>query len=113
MQIRKLFDPSGIEIGWEHSTPFPAGDADYCGSAIIISHGVCITEPFRGKGHGTRLHLERLERFRVEGYNYALCTVRRENVPQMHILNKQGWNRLANTASFDGTPLYIMGRSLK
>lgn len=104
---------TGLFLAQEHCTEFPAGDGDYCGSGIIISHGVLINEANRGNGWGKKLHAERLARWVKEGYSYALCTVRRDNEPQLQILRKAGWNRLANTCSFGGEPIYLMGRSLK
>lgn len=110
-----IVDDAGItrEIGNECWDDFPVGDGDGCGSAIVISYGVHIQPSLRGRGIGQRAHKERLERFRNEGYNYAMCTVRRDNRPQLAILQKNGWVRLANTASTDGTPIYIMGKNLR
>ena len=104
---------TGLYLGQEHASEFPAGDGDDCGSAIVISHGVQIAKEYQGQGFGKALHAERLARFAREGYNYALCTVRRDNDVQCNILRKAGWNRLANSASYTGTPIYLMGRSLK
>lgn len=104
---------NSIAVGVEWWDELPAGDGDGCGSAVVISYGVSISPSLRGKGLGQKAHKERLERFRNEGYNYALCTVRRDNQAQLHILKKNGWVRLANTASTDGTPIYLMGRNLR
>lgn len=111
--MRKILLPDGTEIGWEDQTRFPAGDGDDCGSGIVVSHNVAILEEFRGKGHGTAAHVARLTRWVYEGYSYALCTVRRDNEPQLKVLRKHGWVKLANTASDPGNPIYIMGRNLR
>lgn len=102
----------GQIVGEEHETDFPFGDDGECPS-IVISHGVYLLEPFRGLGHGSTAHVARLDRFRTDGYNYAICTVRRDNLPQLAILKKNGWVRLANTASLSGTPIYLMGKNLR
>lgn len=117
MSVRDIYirDDAGKlrSVGTEWDEEFPAGDGDSCGSGIIISYGVNIQEGLRGRGIGQKAHVERLNRFRGDGYNYVLCTVRRDNDAQLHILKKHGWVRLANTASADGTPIYLMGRNLK
>lgn len=106
---------NNVVVGYESDTDFPFGDGeDECGlSSIVISHGVVINEGYRGQGFGKLAHVNRLDRWKANNYHYALCTVRRDNDPQLHILKINGWVRLANTASNNGTPIYIMGRSLK
>lgn len=104
---------NGNKVGVEQETFFPMGDnMGEKDASIIISHGVEIYEHLRGKGIGQAAHIARLARWQTYGYTYAMCTVRRDNDPQIHILRKNGWVRLANTASFSGTPIYIMGRNL-
>lgn len=104
---------NGTVIGVEQETEFPMGDSnnDKC-SSIMISHAVEIYESLRGKGMGQAAHIARLNRWRSYGLSYAMCTVRRDNDPQNHILRKNGWVRLANTASMSGVPIYIMGKNL-
>lgn len=106
---------NGVIVGWELEESFPAGDGDdsCMGSGVIISYGVQLFPQYRGQGLGQRFHQERLDRWVKNDYTYALCTVRRDNDPQLAILKKNGWVRLANTASMHGQPIYIMGRNLK
>lgn len=109
---REIRDASGVLVGHEHATDFPGGEGD-CHSGVVVSHGAFIYEGERGKGLGQLAHEARLERFRREGFNYALCTVARSNDAQLHILKKNGWVRLASTASDNGTPIYLMGKNLR
>lgn len=102
----------GKIIGFETRTEFPAGDDDCTGSGIAISHGVWLYSHYRGMGHGGRAHMERLESLKKAGYNYVVCTVREDNKAQLHILLKNGWVKLATTASSVGSPIYLMGRDL-
>lgn len=105
---------NGDKFGCECETVFPMGDNSLDKEApIIISHGVEIFEAFRGKKLGQAAHIARLARWTSEAYNYAMCTVRRDNDSQNHILRKNGWVRLANTASVGGVPIYVMGRNLR
>jgi GNAT superfamily N-acetyltransferase len=101
------------QYGRSYYSEFPFNEEDACESSIIISHGVEIYPQFRGQGHGSRLHAERLEEFRSNGYALVLCTVRRDNEPQLAILRKNGWVKLINTASASGSPIYLMGKNLK
>ncbi len=100
----------GQIIGTEAYDDFPMPDGK---SPIVISHSVEILKQFRGQGFGQKAHADRLDRWARNGYNYAMCVVRRDNDPQLHILRKNGWVRLANTATLWADPVYIMGRSLK
>lgn len=102
-------------VGFARETAFPAGDGDdeCSGSGIIISHGVELLPQFRGQGLGTKAHKERLESWVQRNLSYALCTVRRDNDPQLKILKNSGWVRLASTCSQYGSPIYLMGRTLK
>lgn len=105
----KKIEINGIHVGYESETEFE------CGAGIVISHGVEIFPQFRGQGLGQKAHEARLDEFK-KYYNYALCTVRRDNDVQLHILKKFGWVRLANTSTpqhSGGHPIYLMGRNLK
>lgn len=60
----------------------------------LISHGVVIDEACRGKGYGTADNKLREEAARAAGVTLILATVRDDNAPEIHILEKLGWSRL-------------------
>lgn len=109
---RRPITNNGVEIGVEFEAEFPIGDG-CCQSGIAISHGVQVYDAHQGQGLGTKAHQERLDRLRTKGYNYVLCTVRRDNAKQIHILHKFGWVKLVNTSNADGTPIYLYGKNLR
>ena len=83
-------------------------------TGVLNNHQVCIfTNAFvysehRGKGHGSAAHRARLQFARDIGFNYALCTVDDDNVPQCRILRKFYWTPLAPV----GRGVTLWGRDL-
>lgn len=99
-------------VGTESFLALPVTQDVCVDAGIVYSFGVEIEQEFRGQGYGQKAHESRLNEYKVL-YNYALCTVNRNNDIQLHILKKNGWVRLANTTSGQGNPIYLMGRNLK
>lgn len=62
----------------------------------LISHSLVVDSMYRGKGFGQKWHELREEVAREAGVNLLLGTVRNDNAPQIHILEKRGWKRLTN-----------------
>jgi RimJ/RimL family protein N-acetyltransferase len=58
---------------------------------IVVSNHAFIYEQYRGQGHGQAQHFQRLNKARELGYNRIICTVRRDNLAERHILLKNGW----------------------
>ena len=95
------------DFGFYDLTPLPG-----CPQVIVSTH-VFIHPQFRGQGHGKIQHEARLKEMVRLGYDYALCTVRSDNEPQLRILARQSWKALDsfnNTVS--GHHVMIFGRSL-
>lgn len=61
---------------------------------IVVSNHAFIEKGERGKGLGNEAHFQRLSKMRELGYDYALCTVVKDNEAQIHILEKNGWRKL-------------------
>lgn len=81
----RFFDGIG---GFYELNPFPG-----CNQLVVSNHS-WLSPKHRGKGLGTKIHIQRLAQIRILGYDYALCTVRADNAPQVRILEKCGWKLL-------------------
>lgn len=55
---------------------------------------VFIQHEKRGMGYGTEYHLQRLKWAKADGKKLLLCTVNRENLPELAILKKFGWKKI-------------------
>lgn len=80
-------------------------------SQVVVSHGVYVPKGERGKGLGLEANVARLAyAFGDLGYDYMLCTVRGDNLPQIRIMNKVGWKKLAEfTSSNTGHLILLYG----
>jgi len=98
--------PDGIG-GFYELNPFPG-----CNQIIISNHS-WIPQEQRGKGQGGKVHQFRLKMAENLGYDYILCTVKADNIPQIRILEKNGWKRLD---SFDNREtknlVFLYGKQL-
>lgn len=74
--------------GFFELNPFPG-----CNQIVVSNHSWIPPEK-RGKGAGTSTHFKRLNLMRKLGYDYAICTVKSDNIPQIKILERAGWKRL-------------------
>jgi len=74
--------------GFYELNPFPG-----CNQIVISNHSF-VPKQARGKGIGTRDHSDRLEQIESLGYDYAICTVKEDNIPQIKILEKNYWKHL-------------------
>ncbi len=80
---------------------------------IVISNHAHIYPEFRGKGHGTIENKAQVTRAADMGYDYIMCTVRSCNVPQIKILEKNGWKHLDTfTNTQTENEILIYGRAL-
>lgn len=66
---------------------------EFCRS-LGMSHAVYIHPLNRGKGLGTKAHADRIEKAKLEGFRYLICSVRNNNKAQLKILRKFGWKEL-------------------
>jgi RimJ/RimL family protein N-acetyltransferase len=78
----------GNEYGYCELNDFPGN------SQIVVSNHAFIYPKYRGKGHGTENHIKRVDRAKDLGYDYMICTVRKNNVAELAILKKEGWKEL-------------------
>ena len=67
-------------------------------SQIAVFHSV-FNPTERQQGHGRLAHQARLDQARYLGYNLAMCTVALSNIPQIKILNGEGWKQLTEFKS--------------
>lgn len=97
----------GSPHGHYELTPFPG-----CHAIVVSTHAfVNVTE--RGKGFGQKLHKERLQLACDLGHDYILCTVRSDNLKQIHILEKNGWKELDKFINRETeNTLYLYGKAL-
>lgn len=63
---------------------------------VAVSHRVWIRPDKRGNGIGKAQHRARLIQLSALGYDYALCTVNKDNTVQRAILLQHGWRVLDN-----------------
>lgn len=61
---------------------------------VAVIHSSFVLPEKRGQGIGREAHLERLRIIQDWLYNYALCTVDRNNEPEIKILESAKWKRL-------------------
>jgi GNAT superfamily N-acetyltransferase len=62
---------------------------------VAICHGFYVREELRGQGLAKRLHVQQIMDMELMGYDYALCTVTGDNVPQRKALEATGWTKLS------------------
>lgn len=74
--------------GFYELNPFPG-----CNQIVVSNHSF-IEKDKRGQGLGTSDHKHRLMHIKEVGYDYAICTVREDNLPQLKILARFGWKQL-------------------
>jgi RimJ/RimL family protein N-acetyltransferase len=74
--------------GFFELNPFPG-----CNQLVVSNHS-WIDPELRGAGLGTVIHGQRLEKMRILGYDYAICTVKSSNIAQIKILEKYLWKHL-------------------
>jgi RimJ/RimL family protein N-acetyltransferase len=93
--------------GFYELNPFPG-----C-NQIVVSNHAFIYKHFRGRGHGSTQHRERLEKARELGYNMIMCTVKDDNESEIHILKKNGWTQESGFVSYEtGNSLHIWTKIL-
>jgi len=78
----------GSDYGFCELNPFPG-----CNQIVVSNHSL-VRKEFRGKGVGTKEHQNRLKVITHLGYDYALCTCKETNIPQIKILLNNGWKQL-------------------
>ena len=83
-------------------------------SQVGVSHSVYCPEALRGKGIASEANKRRTVFMKMDyGYDYALCTVDLANLPQIKIMQVNGWRRLdAFTSSRTGHLVGLFGKGL-
>lgn len=83
-------------------------------SQIVVSNHAFIYPEKRGQGHGNTNHKLRVERAKFLGYDYLICTVRANNVPELKILAKNGFKELDEFINTNtGNTVKLFGKQLK
>lgn len=80
---------------------------------VAVSHGFQVRENLRGQGNAKRLHVQQIMQAAEMGYDYVVCTVTGENIPQHKALEATGWKMLHefyNTRV--GQPTQLWGRPI-
>ena len=82
-------------------------------SQIVVSNHAFIYQEKRGKGCGKKNHELRYERARFLGYDYIICTVRANNVPELKILENNNFKELDEfTNTNTGNLVKIFGKKI-
>tara|TARA_R110000822_G_scaffold302649_2_gene426970 strand:+ start:20548 stop:20853 length:306 start_codon:yes stop_codon:yes gene_type:complete len=99
---------SANEDGYGELNNFPG-----C-NQIIVSNHAFIYKDKRGLGKGDQNHKLRLEKAKLMGYDYMICTVISSNVPQIKILLKNKWKILDTFLNSEtSNKIHIFGKKLK
>lgn len=97
----------GDENGFYELNPFPG-----CNQIVVSNHSYVYPEK-RGKGLGTRYNQLRLEKARLLGYDYIICTVVSTNIAQLKIMKSAGFKELDTFNNKEtGNTVTIFGRRL-
>lgn len=86
--MRFVDEYNGLNMGFYELNPFPG-----C-NQIVISNHVFMHKENRGRGYGSLSHKKRLSKIKALGYDYSICTVKKTNEVEIHILEKNGWKFL-------------------
>lgn len=94
--------------GFFELNPFPG-----CNQIVISNHSL-VYKDRRGNGVGSQEHSARLEKIKFLGYDYVLCTVKSDNIPQLKILSNNGWKQLDDFVNNEtGNTVYIYGKKVQ
>jgi L-amino acid N-acyltransferase YncA len=81
---------------------------------IVVSNHAFIYKDKRGKGLGYLNHKLRLKRASFLGYDYLICTVKADNLPELAILKKSNFKELDEFLNTEtGNIIKIFGKKLK
>lgn len=95
------------ENGFYELNPFPG-----CNQLVVSNHSLVYPEK-RGVGVGTQEHHKRLQQIKFLGYDYVICTVKADNIPQIKILEKMGWKQLDSFLNGEtNNTVFIYGRKM-
>jgi len=92
------------KYGFYELNPFPGSNQ------IVVKNHALIYE--KGVGYGKVQHVKSNEKAASLGYDYMLCTVREDNIPQIKILEACGWHFFDSFKSSEtGNVVQIWGRN--
>ena len=63
---------------------------------VAHCHGFFVPVGLRGQGNGHELKRTQMELLAYSLFDYAICTVDRDNLAQQAILTQAGWSRLTS-----------------
>lgn len=105
-----VFHPNSdgqLVIGFQELNPFPG-----C-NQIVVSNHAFIEEQYRGGGHGSVAHQDRLKLIKELGYDLVLCTSIAGNHVQTKILENNKWSRVASFKNREtGNWVYLWVRAI-
>jgi len=94
--------------GFYELNPFPG-----C-NQIVVSNHAFLPKDMRERGRGSREHSDRLEKIESLGYDYAVCTVKSDNLAQIKILEKNLWKHLDTFYNRETeNTIHLFGRSFE
>lgn len=80
---------------------------------VAVSIHSFVFPKLRGKGYGTQMHTERLEKLKKLGYDYVVCTVNLTNLKELAILKANDWRELSRFRSSASEHMVgLFGKSL-
>ncbi len=77
---------------------------------ILLSLNLWVEQDFRNKGIASILMDLKKEITKACKFNFLLCTVNKTNAPEIHILEKTGWNNIADLAT---SSMYLLDLTKK
>lgn len=80
---------------------------------VAVSNHAFISLEHRNNGYGKRYHGERLAHLKELGFNYVICTVKKDNVFQKKILVRFAWKLLDSFVNKEtGNEVEVYGKSI-
>lgn len=81
-----------------YATAYGAFEIDSLPSQVqvAICHGFFVSPEHRGQGRAHEQKAEQNEALQALGYDFAICTVTRDNTRQKRALEGAGWKKLAD-----------------
>ena len=85
-----------------------------CESSLCVSHDMAMHPDFQGRGHAHEEQAKSLQKMKLMGYDYAICTVDSSNLAQVTVLQRARWRHLDsfhNTCT--GHTVFMFGKRLE
>lgn len=98
----------GHEFGQARATPIPGT------GEVFHVHSFYVNFNHRNRGLGSQYHKERLDFFIEQPCITTLtCVVKADNVAELKIMKKFGWEQLKAFRNTDGEPLFLFSKDVR